>query len=113
MSSHASPPPGKNMGDPAPRYEAREKVTGKARYASDEPVDRPAYAWLVTSAIAKGSIEAIDEALQELSRACLRYSLIKTQPNSSRLIIRLKAAGRRRPCRNLVQKSSTMVKSLQ
>ena len=36
------------------------KVTGAARYPSDTPVANPAYAVLVTSAIAKGRIERLD-----------------------------------------------------
>ena len=36
------------------------KVTGAARYASDEPVANPAFAYLVTSTIARGRIAAFD-----------------------------------------------------
>jgi xanthine dehydrogenase YagR molybdenum-binding subunit len=50
-----------NMGQPIARLEARAKVTGAARYASDMPLANPAYAVLVTSTIAKGRIVAIDE----------------------------------------------------
>ncbi len=50
-----------NMGQPIARLEARAKVTGAARFASDMPLARPAYAYLVTSTIAKGRISAIDE----------------------------------------------------
>ena len=46
------------MGQPVPRIDARLKVTGEARYASDMPVSNPAFAFLVTSAIAKGTITA-------------------------------------------------------
>ncbi|MBV8849620.1 MAG: xanthine dehydrogenase family protein molybdopterin-binding subunit [Methylobacteriaceae bacterium] len=49
-----------NMGEPHPRFDARLKVTGGARYASDMPVDNPAYAYLVTSAIARGRIVSIN-----------------------------------------------------
>ena len=48
------------MGEPAPRIDARLKVTGEARYPADMPVSNPAYAFLVTSAIAKGRIERLD-----------------------------------------------------
>jgi xanthine dehydrogenase YagR molybdenum-binding subunit len=58
--STATPKPKKNMGQPEPRLDGRAKVTGAARYAADQPVMNPAYAWLVTSAIAKGRITAID-----------------------------------------------------
>ena len=48
------------MGQPIPRYDAVAKVTGKAEYAADVPLARPAYAYLITSAIAKGRIDAIE-----------------------------------------------------
>lgn len=44
------------FGRPTPRVDGVAKVTGAARYASDEPVANPAYAFLVTSAIARGRI---------------------------------------------------------
>ena len=56
----AAPKPGANMGEPAPRVDGPLKVTGAARYPSDTPVANPAYAVLVTSAIAKGRIERLD-----------------------------------------------------
>ena len=52
-----------NMGQPIPRYEALQKVTGAKIYADDLPVPgRPAYGWMVTSDIAKGRITSIDDA---------------------------------------------------
>ena len=59
--SQAAPEPKANMGQPVPRVDARLKVTGTATYASDFDVKNPAFGYLVTSAIAKGSITAIDE----------------------------------------------------
>jgi xanthine dehydrogenase YagR molybdenum-binding subunit len=59
MANAAAPVPKDNMGAPAPRYDARLKVTGEARYPSDMPLANPAYAVLVTSAIAKGRIETL------------------------------------------------------
>ncbi|PWE80740.1 xanthine dehydrogenase, partial [Bradyrhizobium sp. SUTN9-2] len=56
----AAPGPRTNMGQPVPRYDAAAKVTGRATYASDMPLDNPAYAFLVTSAIAKGRIDRFD-----------------------------------------------------
>ena len=41
---------------------ARAKVTGAARYASDEPVANPAFAYLVTSSIARGRVTGFDLA---------------------------------------------------
>jgi xanthine dehydrogenase YagR molybdenum-binding subunit len=48
------------MGEPAARIDAHLKVTGRAKYAADFMLAGSAYAVLVTSAIALGSIEAID-----------------------------------------------------
>jgi xanthine dehydrogenase YagR molybdenum-binding subunit len=56
----AAPAPKENMGNPAPRIDGRMKVTGEARYASDFPLSNPAYAFLVTSRIAKGYINSFD-----------------------------------------------------
>ena len=52
------------LGDAGPRVDARLKVTGEAKYPSDMAVANPAYAVLVTSAIARGRIGAfhLDEA---------------------------------------------------
>src|SRR5580704_681720 len=60
MASAAAPTPKENMGMPAPRYDARLKVTGEARYPADISVANPAYAVLVTSTIAKGKITNLD-----------------------------------------------------
>jgi len=54
------PEPKANMGNPVPRYDAVAKVTGKASYAADVPLANPAFAFLVTSAIAKGRIDSFD-----------------------------------------------------
>jgi xanthine dehydrogenase YagR molybdenum-binding subunit len=52
------------FGRPTPRIDGVAKVTGAARYASDELVANPAFASLVTSEIARGHITGFD-----LSRA--------------------------------------------
>src|ERR1700722_20146427 len=62
MASAATPAPQANMGDPAPRLDARLKVTGEARYPADEPITNPAHAVLVTSGIAKGRLIGLDLA---------------------------------------------------
>jgi xanthine dehydrogenase YagR molybdenum-binding subunit len=64
--STAAPEPKANMGQPVPRYDAVAKVTGKAEYAADMPLAHPAYAYLVTSAIAKGRVDRFD--LDEASK---------------------------------------------
>ena len=48
------------FGRPTPRIDGVAKVTGAARYASDEPLANPAFAYLVTSAIARGRVGAIN-----------------------------------------------------
>jgi xanthine dehydrogenase YagR molybdenum-binding subunit len=58
--NRAAPEPLMNMGRPEPRVDGRLKVTGAARYGSDFPVARPAFAYLVTSAIAIGRIVRMD-----------------------------------------------------
>ena len=50
------------IGAAAPRVDGRLKVTGEARYASDTPLANPAYAFLATSAIARGRIAEIDDS---------------------------------------------------
>ncbi|MFN8492773.1 MAG: xanthine dehydrogenase family protein molybdopterin-binding subunit [Caldilineaceae bacterium] len=58
--SIAAPEPKANMGEPAPRIDGRAKVTGAARYPSDYAFPNLAYGYLVTSAIARGSIKQFD-----------------------------------------------------
>jgi xanthine dehydrogenase YagR molybdenum-binding subunit len=48
------------IGTPQTRIDGRAKVTGRALYPSDEPVAAPGYAYLVTSAIARGRIRQFD-----------------------------------------------------
>jgi xanthine dehydrogenase YagR molybdenum-binding subunit len=55
MADDASTP----LGKPHPRIDGAAKVTGAARYASDEPVAHPAFAYLVTSTIARGRLRAL------------------------------------------------------
>ena len=55
-----APAPLANMGQPVPRYDARDKVMGQAKYGSDFGVARPAFAYLVTSAISLGTIKSFD-----------------------------------------------------
>ena len=47
------------FGRPVPRIDGVAKVTGAARYASDQPVANPAFACLVTSTIARGRVRAL------------------------------------------------------
>jgi xanthine dehydrogenase YagR molybdenum-binding subunit len=47
------------IGKPTPRIDGRAKVTGEARYPSDEPLANMAYAYLVTSGIARGRLTGL------------------------------------------------------
>jgi len=53
---------GQLLGKSTPRIDGVAKVTGAARFASDEPLAHPAFAYLVTSAIARGRIGAFNLA---------------------------------------------------
>ncbi len=48
------------FGRPALRIDGRAKVTGRALYPSDEAVANPAYAFLLTSAVARGRVVGFD-----------------------------------------------------
>jgi xanthine dehydrogenase YagR molybdenum-binding subunit len=50
------------LGGAVERIDGVAKVTGAARYASDEPVTNPAFGYMLVSQIARGSIRAIDVA---------------------------------------------------
>ncbi len=78
----AAPASKGNMGEPVPRYEARLKVTGNARFGADFPLQNPAHAFLVTSAVAKGRIASME--LSE-ARAVPGVLEILTQENTSEL----------------------------
>ena len=60
MIDPAAPLPIGNMGQPVPRYDARAKVTGAALYAADIALPDVAYAYLLSSRIAKGRIKSFD-----------------------------------------------------
>jgi xanthine dehydrogenase YagR molybdenum-binding subunit len=48
------------LGGGVERIDGVAKVTGAARYASDEPVSNPAFGYMLVSHIARGSIRSID-----------------------------------------------------
>ncbi|HEY6594014.1 MAG TPA: xanthine dehydrogenase family protein molybdopterin-binding subunit [Asanoa sp.] len=52
-------------GEAVTRVEAREKVTGRARYAGEYPVDGLVFGWVVSSTVARGRVVdlGVDEAL--------------------------------------------------
>ena len=80
--SIAAPEPKTNMGQPIPRYDAAAKVTGKAQYAADVALVNPAYAFLVTSSIAKGRIDSLDLAAAKRVRGVID---IVTHENAEKL----------------------------
>jgi xanthine dehydrogenase YagR molybdenum-binding subunit len=80
--STAAPEPKANMGQPIPRYDAVAKVMGKAEYAADVALINPAYAFLVTSSIAKGRIDGIDLAAAKQVRGVID---IVTHENAEQL----------------------------
>jgi xanthine dehydrogenase YagR molybdenum-binding subunit len=80
--SIAAPEPKANTGQPIPRYDAVAKVTGKAEYAADMALVRPAYAYLVTSSIARGRIDGFDLAAAKQVRGVID---IVTHENAEKL----------------------------
>jgi len=50
------------LGAPVERREGREKVTGSARYAAEQPRPGRAHAWPVPASIARGRVTGIDTA---------------------------------------------------
>jgi xanthine dehydrogenase YagR molybdenum-binding subunit len=50
------------VGTPLSRVEGREKVTGQAQYAYEQPVEGVAYAAAITSTVASGEITRVDAA---------------------------------------------------
>jgi xanthine dehydrogenase YagR molybdenum-binding subunit len=80
--SIAAPEPKANMGQPVPRYDAVAKVTGNAEYAADIALINPAYAYLVTSSIAKGRIDSFDLAAAKQVRGVID---IVTHENAEQL----------------------------
>ena len=64
-----SPAQQMNMGKPIPRFDARLKVTGAARYPSDEPLANRAFACLAISSIARGAIRDMNlDSCQTMGR---------------------------------------------
>jgi xanthine dehydrogenase YagR molybdenum-binding subunit len=91
MANAAAPEPKANMGAPAPRLDARLKVTGAARYPADMPLDNPAFAVLVTSRIAKGRLAGLN---LDTARAVPGVLDILTHENTGELkLLKFQQAG--------------------
>jgi xanthine dehydrogenase YagR molybdenum-binding subunit len=70
------------LGAPLTRVEAREKVTGAAQYAYEQPRERIAYAWIVGATVAKGRIESLETAEAEAAPGVVA---VLTHANAPRL----------------------------
>ncbi len=55
------------IGKPQDRVDGKLKVTGQAVYSGDRQAENLAYGYLLTSAVAKGSIQSMDTSLAERS----------------------------------------------
>ena len=53
------------IGEDLARRDGERKVRGTATYAYETPVDRPAYAFIVQAAVARGRVTAVDTAAAE------------------------------------------------
>lgn len=71
------------VGQPYPRVDGRLKVTGRATYSAEHPLDRMSYAIPVHSTIAKGEITDLDTAAAEAVPGVLA---VMTYRNAPRLI---------------------------
>jgi xanthine dehydrogenase YagR molybdenum-binding subunit len=68
----------------ATRYDALAKVTGRAKYAAEFPVENVAYAYIVQANIPSGTVASIDQGVA--SRAAGVYSII-TPFNAPKLTV--------------------------
>jgi xanthine dehydrogenase YagR molybdenum-binding subunit len=73
-----------NIGDPIRRVDGRLKVTGAALYSAEIPLVQPAYAVLVTSTIANGRIEALDDEQARRSPGVIAVFSYKNTPRLNR-----------------------------
>lgn len=62
MDATTAPASATALGAPVERREGREKVTGTARYAAEQPCPGRAHAWPVPASIARGRVTGIDTA---------------------------------------------------
>lgn len=69
------------IGKPIDRIDGRRKVTGKAPYAHEvEPGGKPAYGFIVTATIAKGSVATVDTAAAARAPGVLLVMTHKNAP---------------------------------
>ncbi|MDQ3635734.1 MAG: xanthine dehydrogenase family protein molybdopterin-binding subunit [Acidobacteriota bacterium] len=73
------------IGKEMSRVDGVAKVTGKAKYAAEFPVNNAAYGYIVTSDIAKGSIKSIDTKAAEKAGGVLKvYTHLNALKNQSK-----------------------------
>ncbi|HEX2299312.1 MAG TPA: hypothetical protein VHH34_12510, partial [Pseudonocardiaceae bacterium] len=72
------------LGTPVSRVDGRLKVTGGARYSSDNHVDRLAHGYLVLSTVGRGSIRSMDTGAAERSPGVIAvYTPFRSLPLSN------------------------------
>src|ERR1700744_3054283 len=70
------------IGAPVSRLDGPLKVSGKAKFAAEFPVDRMVYAAVLHSTIARGRIAALDTTIAEAAPGVV---LVMTHENAPRL----------------------------
>src|SRR5262245_50603976 len=70
----------KAIGEAIDRVDGFLKVTGSARYASDQPVTNPAHGFVLKSTIASGRIVNIDQAAAEKTPGVITVITHKNAP---------------------------------
>jgi len=76
--------PSRALGADTPRLEARDKVTGAARYAAEHLPPETAYAWPVPATVARGTVRAVDTVAALTDPDVL---LVLTHVNAPRLVL--------------------------
>ena len=109
MIDPPAPAPVGNMGQPIPRYDARAKVTGRALYAADIALPDVAYAYSLSSRIAKGQIKSFDlTAARDLPGVLDILPIKRSAAISAKLNTRLRAVLLRIPWFHLAPPRSPM-----
>ena len=81
------------LGTPRQRVDGRVKVTGMALYASDFKIDRMAYACLIQSTVASGTIIEIDQSAAERAPGVIAILTRRNAPKLQALAEELTANG--------------------
>ena len=71
------------IGEPLSRIDGPDKVSGRAKYAADHHAKDLAYGWIVSSAIAKGTIISIDETATRAVQGVVEVLTHKNRPHIS------------------------------